>query len=165
MVCRQYTQSNIGTFSEMVNQVNWNVVLEETHCQKAYPVFHDKFIECYEKCFPLKKVKIGYRTRKRWLTDRLKSSISTKNKLYMKSKKCATTTNTAIYKQYKHKLSSLLCMAERNHYEGLFKQYKSNIRKSWVIIKEIINKKQSGHTSDTFLINGNWFLSIEICFE
>ena len=44
-------------------------------------------------------------------------------------------------------------MAERNHYEGLFKQYTNNIRKSWVIIKEIINKKQSGHTSDTFLIN------------
>ena len=84
MFCRQYTQSNIGKFSEMVKQVNWNVVLEETHCQKAYSVFHDKFIECYEKCFPLKKVKSGYRTRKRWLTDGLNSSISTKNKLYMK---------------------------------------------------------------------------------
>ena len=42
-------------------------------------MFTDKFTEVYEKCFPLKSYKFGYKTRKPWLTEGLKNSIDRKN--------------------------------------------------------------------------------------
>ena len=91
----------------------------------------------------MKKIKMGYKTRKPWLSPGLKESIKLKNKLYIKHKRYPTTNSESIYKRYRNQLTSILTKAEKDHYDKLFISYKSNMKKSWELITEIINRKQS----------------------
>ena len=56
---------------------------------------------------------------------------------------------------YKHILNSAIRKAKRIHYAHLFDLYKTNMRKTWETIKQLLNKnyKQFEFTS-TFKING-----------
>jgi len=96
-----------------------------------------------------------YKKRKSWLTIGLKKSISTKNKLYVKSIKHPSMQNKLDYKEYKSKLHRLLQKSEREHYDSLFSQYKNNIRKSWDLIKNVLNKGKRPTLPEVFCIDGN----------
>ena len=55
---------------------------------------------------------MGYRTRKPWLTDAIKQSIKTKNKMYRKSLKTKNPELEAHGKKYENKLNKLLHIAQ-----------------------------------------------------
>lgn len=152
---RIFNEANTRKFHEQLNTVNWNDVVDTTDCQEAYSKFHDYFCRCYEEAFPLVKIKIGYKTRKSWLTSALKESIKTKNKLYMLQLKKPSLDNINIYKKYKRNLQKLLRQAERNHYSELLNNNIGNIRKSWEVINEVINKKKKSTViTNKLLVNG-----------
>ena len=56
-----------------------------------------------------------------------------------------------LYKNYKKYLDNMLYKAERDHYGKLFESYKSNMKKSWELIAEIINKRRKGSTKGNFV--------------
>ena len=85
------------------------------------------------------KVKTQYRNCLPWLTEGLKLSIKHKNKLYRTSIKHSTEYNIAIYKTYKNKLSFLLKIEEKIFYQYQITNNKNNLKKVWVIIKNVIN--------------------------
>lgn len=78
-----------------------------------------------------------------WITQALRKSIITKNKLYKKYKENPFLNNERKYKSYRNKLHNLLRSAERNYYQNLVSMHKGNLKKSWQIIKTIIGKKKS----------------------
>ena len=144
---RIYSDANIRKFNDLLQSYDWNQVYEINDTQSAYSLFHEKFQQAYLQSFPMKTFKINYRNRKPWLTNALKNCIKKKNKLYVKNKRYPTTNTELIYKRYKKYLNSILYKAEQSHYENLFNSYKSNMKKSWELIVEIINRKSSKKTS------------------
>ena len=60
------------------------------------------------------------------------------------------------YKRYRNKLNKLLLDAERNHYNDILNNNKNNMKKSWKILKEIINKKKNSKSCSRFEINGTY---------
>ncbi len=154
-VCkRNYCKKNLDKFVTKLGSVDWDELLEMNDCQSAFTCFHTRFSQVYNECFPLQNLKTTYRNRKIWLTEGLRTSIKLKNKLYIKSIKYPLLHNVKQYRIYRNKLHQLLRKAEREHYDSLFTQHKANLRKSWAIIKEVINKKKSCTMSSKFLING-----------
>ena len=137
----------------MLHNVEWNSVLSSIGCQEAFTLFYDKFRFCFERCFPVRKIKLGYRNRKKWLSEGLKVSIKNKNKMYVKSIRKPTVDNIKNYKRYKNRLHSLLRKCERDYYDLLLKQCQHDLSKSWKLIKEVINKRKLNTVSDKFLIN------------
>ena len=133
-----------------------------TDCNLAYSMFNSVFLNCYNQRFPIRKVKVTYKNRKRWLTEGLKKSIKVKNKLYVRSIKRPTLHNVRKYKDYKHKLKYLLRKSEKEHYDSLMRRYQSNVKKSWGVIKEVINRNKVKKCNDTFLINGHEESDIKI---
>ena len=107
----------------------------------------------YDTCFPLKTVKLNYNTRKLWLTSALKNSIKMRNKLYVKAINSKTLHSQLVYTDYKRVLNSSLRSAERNHYDTLFKANTKNLRKTWTIIKEVINESKNSTLPSKFIIN------------
>ena len=103
------------------------------------------------KCFPLKVVKVNYRAKKSWLSPALKISIKTKKKAYKTFIK--TFTNSIANKNIKRLLNTLVRRTERDHYSDLFNQHKNNTRKTWSVIKEVIDKKKTKVTPNKFVIN------------
>jgi hypothetical protein len=152
---RSFSQINIDKFKGNLQSLDWNVILLSSDCQDAYTTFHKMYTNCFEKSFPVKTTCINYKTRKPWLTQGLKNSIKIKNKLYAYSRKHPTTVNIEKYKQYRRILNYVLRKAERKYYENLLERNKHNLKKSWQVIKQIINKKAAQKSSDKFIIDNN----------
>ena len=149
---------NKGTIQEFKNKLastEWLNVVDGMGCQDAFSKFHDVFSSYYNESFPLRTVKTTYRNRKCWLTKGLKQSIKIKNKLYILSIKNDNAENKRRYLDHKRLLNRLLRNAERDHYDQLLRQNSGNIKKSWEIIKEVINRKQSPKKTKEFTIDGN----------
>ena len=64
-----------------------------------------------------------------------------------------STENTIAYKQFRNRLHTLLRNAEREYYKSRLDDNKSNLRKTWNILKEVINKSSHCNIPDTFVIN------------
>ena len=118
-------------------------------------MFHEEYVKIYKECFPYKVIKNNYKNRLPWLTDGLKKSIHHKNALYLKYIKKKTIENKNMYLEKKKLLNCLMKKVEREYYDKLFKDNVSNLKKSWSIIKEIINKKKGSNTTSEFRINGS----------
>ena len=107
-------------------------------CETYYKHFIDKFKNVY--AFPIIRVKKRYRNRLPWLTSCVKESIKHKNKLFKISRRHPTAHCKTVYKDYRNKITALLRIAEKQFYQGQIIENKNNLRKTWGIIKQVINK-------------------------
>ena len=114
---------------------------------------HTYLNQVYNSCFPLRQIKSNYCNRKPWLTYQLKESIKRKNELSYKVKRNNDAKLEYNYKIYKRVLQKTLRAAEKDYYDKLFNEYKSDLIKSWRTIKQVINKNKTYRTSSTFSIN------------
>jgi hypothetical protein len=152
---RNFSAVNIDKFKKKLSEFNWNSLLQIENCQIAFKIFHENYCLLYNECFPVRNSKSIYRNRKPWLTNGMKMALKHKNKLFYISKKFPTVYNINKYKQYRNKINSIIQKAEKDHYDYNFKLNQTNIKKSWCLIKELINKQTSRTYNQEFLINGS----------
>ena len=150
---RDYSQSNIMNFASALSCHNWDHVMEINDPQSSYSMFMKDYIDIYNSNFPMKQIKIGYKTRKTWLSEGMKNSIKMKNRLYRRHKRTGCPEHEDTYKRYRNKLNGILLAAEKDYYENLIEKHKNNLKKSWNILKDVINRKKSTSSCSRFLIN------------
>ena len=153
--CRSVTDENTSKFMDALNSQDWTNILSCSDAQKAYTSFHVELSRLYNACFPIKYIKQGYKNRKPWLTKALKNSIKIKNCLFKRYKKYENIELGKKYREYRNKLNGLLRSAEKDHYAALLDMNKSNLRNSWRILKEVINKKKRSTVSSKFIVNNS----------
>jgi hypothetical protein len=152
---RDFSRINMNAFNEGIRLMDWTNVMNEQDAQKAYAEFHKLTTVKFEKSFPYKKITSQYNNRLPWLTPAIKKSIIHKHKLYSKQLKFHTQDNISKYKLYRNKLNHVLRVTERTYYQKKIEEYKSNLRKSWKIINEVINRKKRNYIKNDYLnING-----------
>ena len=78
-----------------------------------------------------------------------------KNKLYTHYKKVSFTIEEKVVYKYRNMLTRLLRRTERTYYDRLLIDNRNNLKKTWFIIKDVINKKKKGSSTGKFVINGN----------
>ena len=152
---RDMRHQNVQRFVNEMKIVNWNQVLECDNVQLAYSTFHKVISEKYSKCFPLKKSSGNrYTNNNPWLSPAMKESIKVKNKLYInRNKGDNKEEKLAFYKLYRNKLNHILRITERKYYQDLLSEHKSNVKKSWQVIKTIINKRKYKPVNTKFKCN------------
>ena len=151
---RYYSHESTLNFIGDLENINWENVCSTNEAQLAFTMFYEKLCSLYNKHFPIKRVKIGYKTRKPWLSANIINCIKNKNRLYIYSLKHPTDDNILKYKNYKRTLNKAMNNLERKHYQDLLINNKKNLRKSWEIIKSVINNnKKSKKTNEHFKIN------------
>ena len=118
-------------------------------------MFHNLLVEKFNSCFPLKSIKKAYYTKKKGLAYSSTSGIhQSKIKLYVNRHKGNNPDERyAQYKIYRNKLLYMLRAAERRHYQNLLYEHKSNVKKSWQILKMVINKKKTSPVCTKFRCN------------
>ena len=151
---RNMCQRNITKFITEMNMIDWQFVLNETDTQSAYTKVHEEISTKYNACFPYRKISKKYYKNEPWLSTALKESIKIKNKLYVKSKRSNEDENVSFYKKYRSKLNQLIRTAERKHFHDILLEHKSNLRKSWQVIKAVINKRKYTPVNYKFKVNG-----------
>ena len=98
----------------------------------------------YNKCIPKKKIttKTQRKFERPWLTKGILKSLKTKNKLYKNTLEKPTENSKSKYKQYRNKLNHVIRIAKKRYYNNnRFGQAKENLKQTWKLINEIINKK------------------------
>ena len=141
IIKRIFDEKNKSKFLENIGEIDWEDLISSGHAQSAFTEFHKKITEIYDKSFPKRKVKIYHNKRKMKISDELKEAIETKNKLFFKSLKYKSSYNQQMYSTYRNKVSKLKQEEERKHIAALLEANKTNLRKTWAVLKSIINKK------------------------
>ena len=99
----------------------------------------------YDECFPhlptYKKKKKKKLYKQPWITDGLLTSIQKRHKLYKRYLKNPSTGNKKRHTIYKNKLTLLLRNAKQKYYYNLFQKHKSDLKKTWSQINDILGKK------------------------
>ena len=78
-----------------------------------------------------------------WLSRGLLKSIDKKNSLYKKFVQSTTSSRELRYKAYKNKLNHLIRIAKRTYYDSKLEDAKNDIRTTWKLLNEVINKRKN----------------------
>ena len=101
----------------------------------------------FENIFQEKYVDIKYKNRHSWMPNHWPNSLikSIKNNhiLYKLSITNPTDINIKTYKVYNNKLKSIKRKAEREYFSNQLEINKSDMRKSWKIMKSVIGTKKN----------------------
>ena len=168
ILIRKRGDKNYQQYSNEVNNFDWDKVNQYNTCQSAFTFFSTTLRGIYNKAFPVTKVKKRYKNRLPWLTPGLKTSIKYKNRWYKTQVQHPTVQNKCNYRQYRNKLQYLMKCEEKIYYKNLIEQNKTNLTKTWRIIKEVINKHKSGRQIKQFMHNGEIITNkteIATCFN
>ena len=150
---RTINQENIDKFSEKLTDQDWDEVTQNNDAQSSFTEFYTTYNKLYDECFPIKRVKLGYSTRKSWIPQNIKNLIITKNKMQIDYLKSKDPFLGIVYKRFRNKVNKLREKAERDHYNKLLNEHKHNLKKTWQILKEIINKNIKSSISSRFMVN------------
>ena len=149
---RVINESRIEKYKDCISNTDWTALNVYENCETYYKHFIDKFKNIYDHVFPVIRVKKRYRNRLPWLTPGLKESIKHKNKL---SRKHPTAYNKMMYKDFRNKTTALLRITEKQYYQEQIIENKNNLRKTWVIIKQVMNKNKNSKICDKFTSGKN----------
>ena len=153
IVTRVFNEKNKQKFREPISAVDWTEICNIPDTQNSFSHFHSVLISLQDKCFPKIRIRKKYSNRKPWLSDGLRNSIRNKNELYHKYKKIPSVKNESSYKSFRNKLNHMLKIVEKKYYRDLIIYHKDNTRKSWSIIKSIINKLRKSNIQCKFKLN------------
>ena len=136
LVTRVYNERNKQKFLQANSAVDCNI----PNTLNSFNHFHSMSISLRDQWFPKNEIKKKYSNRKQWLSDVQRNSVRNKNKLYHKYKNIPTIRNETSYKLFRNKLNHVLKIDEKKYYREFIISHKDNTRKSWSIIKDMINK-------------------------
>ena len=150
---RDFNNKNKSIYKKTLAKINWEKYFV-TNFETSFSIFYTKFMDTFQNCFLEKTLKIGYKNRLPYLTAALRKSIKTKHILKHAYEKNPTIDNRLLCTTFNNKLTSLLRNREKEYIEEQLEFTKTNLPKSWKIIKEIVGKGKP-HDSNPIKFNIN----------
>ena len=156
---RLITEQAKCKFRNDLESINWEPVTRACDANEpslAYNLFLDRYKNLYDLAFPIihRVGRKGRNHKQPWMTPALLKSCHKKSKLYLKYLKNPTPANKAKFAAYRNKFKQIRRAAERFYYTNKFLECENNLRKTWAIIKNLINKNVTFHNPDSFVIDG-----------
>ena len=156
---RKIDETSIAQFKSQLAKLDWSLV--HTLCCKdnpdaAYDEFFSLFKAAYNTAFPLINKTMNNRNKFKnpWMTTGLLKSSRKKEKLYLKYIKNPTSTNKQIFVTYRNKFKALRILTERCYFETEFTKYSNDLRKTWRVIRSLINTSNPEKGIGTLRIDG-----------
>ena len=152
--CRNMNARNVNRFKQLIAECEWHDSFTHLDTNTAFERFHEKWKSAYDTAFPKSQIRKCYRTKKPWLTEALKTSIKTKKlNCTFNIKKCNSVYNECKYKDYRNKLNKMIKATEKNYYQEKLEMNKTDMRKTWTIIKEVIGKNKATQVQTKFKLS------------
>ena len=144
--------NTLNSMSRALLTQDWHHVFNTNDPEEAFNNFSSIIAQAYSNHIPLRQTS-KKRHGKPWITSAIMKSIKRKNKLYSIYLKHKTHSSLTYYKKYKNKLSSIIRTAEKSYYNTKLNKNKDNLKNTWKIIKDIIDKNQNKIANLEFKIN------------
>ena len=137
---RSITKTNKQTFSNKINDVEWNDLLTRD-LNANFNKFLERIHKLYNECFPLQTKFISEkRLNSPWISQAVINSIRTKNNLYKDFKVGAVSEN--YYKHYRNTLNNTIKLTKKSYYHNIFCNFKNNTKQIWNIINQLTNNNR-----------------------
>ena len=135
--------------------------IHATDPNENYEVLEQTLKEVHNESFPERIVRFNVKKHKKtpWITTGILNSINRRNKLYKVLKQTKTdaisyATKKSNFNRYRNILSKTIAFAKRTYYIHIFDQCKRDMKKTWAILSDILNKNAKKSLPDTMTING-----------
>ena len=135
---RYFTEKNISKFAKILSNKTWENLYQYNNAQDSFTLFYKFFLNNFEYIFPEKSVELKYKNRHLWMPKSLLKSIKQNHILYKLSINTPTEANKLTYKTYNNKLNAIKRKAERDYFSNQLEINKSDMKKSWKIMKSVI---------------------------
>ena len=126
-----------------------------------YEILEKALTDSYTECFPKRVVKFNKKKHKKnaWISVGIIRSINHRNRLYKHLKQMKTDSfdyviKKANFNRFRNVLKKTITHAKRLHYKRLFDQFKYDMKKTWKIISDSLNRTSHSSIPDTMVING-----------
>ena len=157
MIKRTFSSEKKSYFLRCLQSYDWNLCFASSSdgVNSMYTTFLQKFQSIFNTCFLLTKTRVSPKNtpRKPWMTYGLVKSCRRKERLYKQFIKRPTHLSKRKYTRYRNKLNTVLHKAEQNYYAIKFDTYKSDIKQTWSVIRQALNKNSMEIVTDAFKIN------------
>ena len=141
-VKRIINESNLQSFYNKISNVKWGNHLTKESVDENYNTFVQVFKENYEECFPLKSFSFKNKNKNPWLTRELIKLCQKKSQLYKKFIKNPTPHRKEAYKKFRNYVTLKLRQAKKQYFNIKFDKVKDNIKSTWKVINNLLNKKR-----------------------
>ena len=132
---------NFENFKTELNNLDWNIIYEKNDVNLAYDCFIETIKNMHYRNCTCKKVHFTKKKNyKPWITKGLQNACKKKNNLYRRFIRCRSKDEEMKYKIYKKKLTNILRYCEREYYNKSLELHKKDIKRTWKILNEVINK-------------------------
>ena len=133
---------------------------ESTDPNHNYEILEVALRESLNECFPTRTVRFNVKRHKKtaWITSDIIKSINHRNKLHKILRQtnsdafCYIEKQTA-FNQYRNEFKKTITHAKRLHYKTIFNNVKNDMKKTWAIISDTLNKNSRPSIPETMTIN------------
>ena len=144
---------NRNLFHKALSNMEWNSIYVNSDTQGAFTEFHNKLTTEYNRYFPKKRIHFKYNAKKSWISEGLRRAIRTKNKLYKKLLGLKLHIMNQHIKCIGIILKKILLKEQKNYYAKSMEYNNSNLKKTWAILKGIINQNKYKQTQSRFKLS------------
>ena len=157
VVYREMTDDNIQKIKEELSNKEWNLILNSENVDDNFNTFHTQLQNTITRNTTEKRITIPHKQRLResWMTQGIKKSTTHKLHLYKQTLKpnCSQSMKNKCI-EYRNNLQKIIRKAKISYYNTKCIESKTNTKRLWGIINEIIGKKSNkGTTIDAIKVD------------
>ena len=149
---RIFDRVNIEKFQKQLEEININLILQETNPNTAFCIFINKYTTIFNQCFPLVKKRF-LRKSKNWFDEDLLKLMKEKDKLFKKYIAKKSTLAKAKYKEARNKYFHRIQEKKEAFFASILEKQKHNIKKTWQTINILLGKTKN-HSCTSLNIHG-----------
>ena len=135
---RDFTNFDRDSFTQDLNQIDWQSIIANGNNDIDYifSSFYSKYNKIINKHVPIKQISRRQLKRfsKPWITQGIRASIKTKNKLFASG-------DQTKYKFYRNKINHLIRISKRGYFHDYFEKNLQNMKKTWEALNNLLNRK------------------------
>ena len=134
-----FKNSNILLLKNYLHDYDWTHINNSSNANEAFSELITAINNGINICCPVTKSK-NVKKKQQWITNGLLKSINTKNSLYKKFLTNPCEKNKIIFINYRNRLNIIKRKAKKFFYTNQLNSYKNDIKKTWKLINQTINK-------------------------
>ena len=140
---RLINSTTMSAIRSKLEGVDWSSVYAINSVNESYDTFSSLLSSAYSMSFPLQpECSKPHRSSKPWFSNGLFTSCKRKNSLYKQFQLNPTALNKLRYNKYRNKYNFLIKLARKKFFHDKLLSVRSDLRKTWSVIKQILSKKE-----------------------
>ena len=141
---REMKEDNILKIKKELKEIPWESIMFSDNVDENFDIFHNQLQECISRNTTEKRITIPYKQRLKepWMTPGIKKATTKKLYLYKQTLKTKSTQKDKLkYTEYRNTLQKIIRTEKTTYYNKQCLESRTNIKRLWGLINEIIGKK------------------------